>query len=487
MFKKKYSIWLLIIIFILPIIWTFNAIRDDKKDNIPDSIEKFIPLSVKQFLIENIFYKKKLLEAIENRQKRIAIKGAELAVESQIVDKLLHNWYDDGLDNLKFDKITEEQILSKNKKNYKLTKFKTDYLSGNTWPHTKATAYLDKFNDNIFLISKDGVISYFNIDELKKEKFQTKIISHNIKDLINYDDWWSKPGGKGLKDILIDDGKIYISFSNMQKDNCWNTSILVAKIQVDKLNFEKFFEPPTCVEVRKGYNRFSHNAGGGRIVKFGDENLLFSHGGFKTRVKAQDDISVFGKIISINKNSKDWSIVSKGHRNVQGLFYYSDANLIINTEHGPQGGDEININDLTKNSDKNFGWPISSYGEHYGNLEKNKLNYQEAPLNKSHSEFGFIEPAKFFVPSIGISEVKKISSNFDKDFINDYFIGALGFDLEEGDKSIHHIRLNSSNNDLIYHDIIGIGERIRDILYLEEINKVLLFLENTASIAILEG
>ena len=103
-----------------------------------------------------------------------------------------------------------------------------------------------------------------------------------------------------------------------------------------------------------------------------------------------------------------------------------------------------------------------------------------------NSEFGFIEPVKFFVPSIGISEVKKIPSNFDKDFVNDYFIGALGFDLEEGDKSIHHIRLDPSNNDLVYYDIIGIDERIRDILYLDETNKVLLFLENTASIAILQ-
>lgn len=484
MLKKKYLI--LLFILFLPVLWVVSAIKDDKKDNIPDSIEKFIPASVKNFLLENIFYKKKLYEAIEDKRKRLAIKGAELTVESKIVDKLLHSWYEDGLDNLKFEKISENQILSKNKKSYKLIKFKTDYLSGNTWPHTKATAYLEKYQNYIFLVSKDGVFSYFQIDELKKENFKTKIVPHNIKDLINYDDWWSKPGGKGIKDILIDDGKIYVSISNMQKNNCWHTSILVASIQINKLNFEKFFDPPTCVEVRKGYNRFSHNAGGGRIIKFDDENLLFSHGGFKTRVKSQDDITVFGKIISINKSSKDWSIVSKGHRNVQGLFYDPDANLVINTEHGPMGGDEININDLSINNDKNFGWPISSYGVHYGGLEKNKLNYQEAPLNKSHSEFGFIEPVKFFVPSIGISEVKKIPSNFDKDFVNDYFIGALGFDLEEGDKSIHHIRLDPSNNDLVYYDIIGIDERIRDILYLDETNKVLLFLENTASIAILQ-
>ena len=69
-----------------------------------------------------------------------------------------------------------------------------------------------------------------------------------------------------------------------------------------------------------------------------------------------------------------------GHRNPQGLFYDKKNKIILETEHGPQGGDEINI--LRKNL--NYGWPISSYGEHYdGKFRKN------APLNKSHIEFGF--------------------------------------------------------------------------------------------------
>ena len=109
MLKKKYLI--LLFILFLPVLWVVSAIKDDKKDNIPDSIEKFIPASVKNFLLENIFYKKKLYEAIEDKRKRLAIKGAELTVESKIVDKLLHSWYEDGLDNLKFEKISENQIL----------------------------------------------------------------------------------------------------------------------------------------------------------------------------------------------------------------------------------------------------------------------------------------------------------------------------------------------------------------------------------------
>ena len=54
--------------------------------------------------------------------------------------------------------------------------------------------------------------------------------------------------------------------------------------------------------------------------------------------------SIFGKIISIDLQSKDYEIISMGSRNAQGLYYDEAKNIIIHTEHGPTGGDEININ-----------------------------------------------------------------------------------------------------------------------------------------------
>ena len=75
-----------------------------------------------------------------------------------------------------------------------------------------------------------------------------------------------------------------------------------------------------------------------------------------------------------------------GHRNVQGLKYDHEENIIFFTEHGPTGGDEFNINfNPSLNDVKNNGWPISSYGEHAGkNAEETQLRYDAAPLNKSH-------------------------------------------------------------------------------------------------------
>lgn len=475
-------------VFILFSSFVFYAAYDDKKDNIPDSIEKIIPQSVKNFILNNIFVKKRLNKKIKRLQQRVNNKDKELKSENRIVDKLLNDLYLMGLDSLKFEKVkNKKEIISKNKKKYKLSTYQTDYLSSNTWPHTRASAYLERFGSKVILVSKDGVISYFDTLSLDKDNFESKIIKSNIRKVINYDEWWSKPGGKGLKDVLIDGDKIYISFMNLADKDCYNTSILVAKINLDQLEFQKFFEPSNCLKVRKGYNKWSDNSGGGRIFKYDDENFLFSHGGFKTRVKSQDDKTVFGKIILINKNTKEWSIISKGHRNVQGLFYNKEKKFIISTEHGPNGGDEININDLKDDRIKNFGWPISSYGEHYGQKNKNLENYQEAPLYKSHKDYGFDEPLKYFIPSIGISEIKIVPNNFDKTFNNDYFIGSMGNNLKEGDLSIHHIKLNNTNDEIIYHDIIPIEERVRDFMYLEKLNKFLLFIENSASLAILEN
>ena len=92
----------------------------------------------------------------------------------------------------------------------------------------------------------------------------------------------------------------------------------------------------------KKYNVFS----GGRLEKFKDDKILFSIGFAKDYKAPQDKQSFLGKIIAIDLNTNEYEIMSLGHRNPQGLYYHKDKNIIINTEHGPKGGDEINFNFL---------------------------------------------------------------------------------------------------------------------------------------------
>ena len=86
-------------------------------------------------------------------------------------------------------------------------------------------------------------------------------------------------------------------------------------------------------------------------------------------------------------------------------------------------------------------------------------------MYKSHKKYGFEEPLKYFVPSIGISEIIMIS---DDNAEHEFLVGSMGSEIKEGDLSIHYIKLNKNKSKVIKHKIITIGERIRDMIYLKE-------------------
>ena len=68
------------------------------------------------------------------------------------------------------------------------------------------------------------------------------MIKSNINDIITYNEFYL-PSSYGIKDILIIDNSLYVSFINQLKKDCFNTSILVADLNLNKLEFSKFFEP----------------------------------------------------------------------------------------------------------------------------------------------------------------------------------------------------------------------------------------------------
>tara|TARA_B110000093_G_C12787727_1_gene333314 strand:- start:140 stop:763 length:624 start_codon:yes stop_codon:yes gene_type:complete len=199
---------------------------------------------------------------------------------------------------------------------------------------------------------------------------------------------------------------------------------------------------------------------------------------------AQSIDNTNGKIISINRKTKKYKILAIGLRNPQGLLYDSKNDKIYISEHGPQGGDEINvISDLNKIP--NFGWPISSYGEHYGHKKRDRSDtYKIAPLYKSHKKYAFEEPLKFFTPSIGVSQIEFLINKNNKQMNNKLIATSMGNNPEEGDLSIHLLTLEANN--VINHKVVNLDERIRDIIFIKEKNKYILFLESSSSIGIID-
>ena len=375
------------------------------------------------------------------------------------------------LKKLEFPKYKSLEInLYNNKKKLNFYKSNNQLVRGinNFFP---GSGYLDLHENKLFLISATGLIGYSN--NLYEDSIIFNQINNNINDFLSLDEI-NKGNWFSVKDLLVVNNNIYVSFTNEQKNNCWNTSVIVAKLNFEYLKFSNFFEPKYCVKSKNNYDKeFNAHQSGGKLFKYDDDNIILTMGDYRLRKLAQDINSTFGKILKLNSKSKKYEILSLGHRNPQGLYYNLDKDYIISTEHGPHGGDEINLNLNTKIV-KNFGWAISSYGEHYGGKEsyENKSKYKKYPLHKSHKDYNFIEPIKYFVPSIGISQLVQIKQN-------KFLLSSLK------DESIYTFALNEKN-ELTEFKRIEIGERIRDMVYDSEKKEVLLFLENTASIGILK-
>ena len=306
--------------------------------------------------------------------------------------------------------------------------------------------FLDISGQDIFILSKKGNFFKLDVNNLHKSKLK-KIASSQKFNLI--------------LDIFILDNYIYVS--NVTSENkCSYLNIHSAKIERN-LEFSLFKKFQEC--GKEGIR-------GGRIQEFfidDNKGLLITTGDLKKDFPnqlPQDDNSIFGKVLFINLNTKDYFIYSKGHRNAQGLAV--KKNIILSSEHGPKGGDEIN-NIIFK---KNYGWPKASYGVSYDNLR----NYQ-----KSHKENSYEEPIKVFVPSIGISEIIFLPDTFYKKWENNVLITSLA------DKSIYRAKFEDSTfTKILYLEKIYIGERIRDIKYIYDKNIIILALEDSGSLGILK-
>lgn len=216
-------------------------------------------------------------------------------------------------------------------------------------------------------------------------------------------------GQGGLLDVAVhpdfaQNNLIYLSFSKGDdKDNA--TTLIRAKLGKDKLeNIETIFE---ASPHKKDSAHFS-----GRILFLPDKTLLLSVGdGFSYKEEAQNPKSDLGKIIQMNDDGKNVHHFSMGHRNSQGLAFDRANNIIYQHEHGPRGGDEINI--LEKN--KNYGWPKITYGIDYSGLKIS--DYVAMP--------GLEQPLLYWVPSIAPSAMVFYDKSLFKDWSGDLFVTAL--------------------------------------------------------------
>jgi glucose/arabinose dehydrogenase len=194
-----------------------------------------------------------------------------------------------------------------------------------------------------------------------------------------------------------------------------------------------------------------------RIAQGADGNLFVSLGDhFAPRDDAQSLANHIGKIVRIRpdgavppdnpfvgKAGAKPEIWSYGHRNPEGLAFNPADGKLWEQEHGPQGGDEINI--IEKG--KNYGWPVIGYG----------IDYSGARIHESTHKPGMQQPVWHWTPSIAPSGMAFYTGDLFKSWQGSLFNGALKFQLLsrltlDGDRAVQEERL-----------LQGLHERIRDV------------------------
>jgi glucose/arabinose dehydrogenase len=230
-------------------------------------------------------------------------------------------------------------------------------------------------------------------------------------------------GQGGLMDIKLHpdyktNGWIYITFSKPVGELA-STAVVRFKLKGNQI-----IEKEDIFEAKPALSADFHF--GSRIVFDKDKFMFISVGERGTQPKVQQLDNDHGKVHRLfadGKVPKDnpfvgqegahGSIWTYGHRNPQGMVYDAATNHIWEDEHGPKGGDELNL--IEKG--KNYGWPKASYG----------INYDGTILTPDKQLPGIEDPKHYWVPSIGPCGMTIVTSNKYPGWKGNLLIGALAF------------------------------------------------------------
>ena len=260
-------------------------------------------------------------------------------------------------------------------------------------------------------------------------------------------------GQGGLSDIILHpefekNNIVLISFSYGEKNKNTLKVISAELIRNELINKKIIFE---ATPYRKSSNHY-----GARLVFLNDNSLIITSGdGFNYREDAQNLDNHFGKIIRINADGsipKDNpyintqnalpEIFSYGHRNQQGIAYDSKNDILYSNEHGPRGGDELNL--IT--AGKNYGWPAITYG----------IDYNGSIISPFKEKIGMEQPLTYWVPSIAPSDMIFYDGEMFPEFNNNLIISSL----VPGEIRKISLDNNALEEEIIFDEIKG---RIRSI------------------------
>lgn len=262
-------------------------------------------------------------------------------------------------------------------------------------------------------------------------------------------------GQGGLLDVAIapdfeTTNTIYFTTSSpLGEEKGGHTALYAAELEGNNLT-------NTRLLYKGDYNTKKGQHWGSRIAFDDAGHLYFSIGDRGNReVNPQDITRDGGKIYRLNLdgsipednpfvNQADSrkAIYSYGHRNPQGMITHPETGQIWVHEHGPRGGDEINVIE----PGKNYGWPEITYG----------INYSGTPITDKTEMDGMQQPLYYWVPSIAPSGMAFSTSDIYPEWKGNLFVGSLAFQYLE--------RLVIKNNTVVKREkILDSLGRVRNV------------------------
>jgi glucose/arabinose dehydrogenase len=236
----------------------------------------------------------------------------------------------------------------------------------------------------------------------------------------------------GMLDVITDpdytkNGWVYLAYSANAINSSDKQTPGMTKIVRGKVKDHRWLEEQVLFQVNDSLLVKGGSRWGCRFMFDRLGHLYFSIGDMDRAKDAQLLSRPAGKIYRINRDGtipKDnpfygqpgmlEAIYSYGNRNVQGIAQHPITQLIYATEHGPQGGDELNV--IKKGA--NYGWPIITYGIDYNGSKVSDLTEKE----------GMEQPITYWTPSIAVSAIAFTGGKLFPKWENNLLVGALKFE-----------------------------------------------------------
>lgn len=243
-----------------------------------------------------------------------------------------------------------------------------------------------------------------------------------------------------------------------EADLCYGTRLAFAPvapeadlrdIRITSTDWEVIYETAPCLALNVGRAAIEGHMAGGRLAYDGADTIYLGSGdyhldGIHARdAGIQDDATDYGKVMAIDLASGDHRMVSKGHRNMQGVAMDREGRLWV-TEHGVRGGDELNL----VREGANYGWPETTLGTLYSGQPVPNATYGRHDVGQP--------PAYAWLPSAAVSSLTALD-NIDPAWDGDLLAGSLS--SEGFGQSLWRIRPEGDR--VLFVERIRLGERIR--------------------------